>query len=170
MQTLTSNTKLQGIEIERRHLQEWATMQIGRKKKEPASKAIARDYAEERFVEGDAVVVTASPLNSKSAFTRAWTQQIMLERRLASATLDHERIYYHQNRFKRMGELYITRRIATTDGDFRQWLLFATKEELVHQAPICATLYVTVALTVEELHLITSFMPEGGKVIVYDED
>ena len=46
-------------------------------------------------------------------------------------------------------------------------VLFATAEQLLEFAPSCRIMYVASPTDNETLHKITSFMPEGGLVVVY---
>lgn len=45
---------------------------------------------------------------------------------------------------------------------------FATASDLLLKAPECRTMYITYDFSKEKLHLITSWMPRGGVVIIYE--
>lgn len=45
---------------------------------------------------------------------------------------------------------------------------FATANDLLLKAPECRTMYITYGFSKEKLHLITSWMPRGGVVIIYE--
>ena len=45
---------------------------------------------------------------------------------------------------------------------------FATADDFVRVPPVCPTVYVTYSFEREKLHMLTSWMPRGGLVVVYE--
>jgi hypothetical protein len=46
-------------------------------------------------------------------------------------------------------------------------ITFATAEDFVKFPPTCPTVYVTYRFDREKVHMLTSWMPKGGKVVIY---
>ncbi len=114
------------------------------------------------------VVVTDNPLVLLSLVSKQWKR---LERRLSkqrASTLDVQ---------KRQG---LTREIAWTQTRrfstnanpealelLKADVIFATIEKLLRFAPECQALYVTCPIAIEQLYMITAWMPKSGTVVIY---
>ena len=135
------------------------------------SSTISEDLAKHlytRALQGNAAIVTDNPAAMLSSVRKQWLKIERHLRRERSSTLNASRILELTHQITRMQTIRFTARPPSDDpvGDVQ----FATVEDFVVWPPEanCTTLYVTTPVTNEQLHLMTSWMREGGVVVVYD--
>lgn len=132
-------------------------------------KILSRDIAKLLFdpvLNGRVVVVTDKPVVLHSTVRRRWqymTRRLQVDR---SRTLNHAEIddIDHQ--------LYFARRIrfsssSPKDDELDADITFMKPSDCLRVAPVCRTLYVTCEVPREKLHLMTAWMPKGGRVVLY---
>lgn len=134
------------------------------------SSTISEDLAKHlyaRTLQGNAAVVTDNPVAMLSSVRKQWLKIERHLRRERSSTLNANKILELTHQITRMQTIRFTARLPRDDpmGD----VLFATIQDFVGWPPECRTLYVTCPVTNEQLHLVTSWMREGGLVVAYEE-
>lgn len=132
--------------------------------------SLAQDLAQElvkRVHYGKVVAVVTSPITTLSATRKQW---LHLERKIWShraSTLKATRILELTQELTFMRGIRFSAKPPTDvlDAD----VTFATVDDLMLVAPECKTMIVTCDFPKEKLHMITSWMPPHGLVIVYDD-
>lgn len=117
----------------------------------------------ERLPYGKVVVVADQPDSAMHAVERQW-------RKLKSRATPESGAAHHM---AEDCELPIPHSVAFSAKLPEDFLLtadvtFATASDLLLKAPECRTMYITYDFSKEKLHLITSWMPRGGVVIIYE--
>jgi len=134
------------------------------------SSTISEDLAKHlytRALQGNVAIVTDSPVAMLSAVRKQWLKIERHLRRERSSTLNANKILELTHQIARMQTIRFTAKAPRDDpmGDVQ----FATVEDWMAWPPECRTLYVTCQITNEQLHLVTSWMREGGVVVVYEQ-
>ena len=131
-------------------------------------KGLSRDLVEhiaDHSLPGRIVVVTDKPHNLLSSTRKQWLSLIRKIEVERARTLDAERIHDLSNQLRWMNGLRFT---AKPPADFLESdITFATAEHLVLHAPDCVNVYFTCDIPRESLHIITSWMPRRGLVVIY---
>lgn len=131
--------------------------------------SLSRDLAQHIFMRGTkngVVVVAEKPMDVLSTTKKQWhtlTRQVERER---ASTLKLVRIAELTNQIVWMQEVQFTSKLESILPE--NSITFATVEDLLVQAPICSTLYITRGVTAEQFRLMTSWMPENSVVIMYN--
>jgi hypothetical protein len=111
------------------------------------------------------IVATDRPVELLSATRRQWFKLMRQAMRQRSSTLNAVRSIELTNQVSFMQNLRFS---AKEPGDYLDAdVTFATADDLIRTAPICRTAYVTYDIGKEKLHMLTSWMPEGGVVVIY---
>ena len=111
------------------------------------------------------IVATDRPMELLSATRRQWFKLMRQAMRQRSSTLNAVRSIELTNQVSFMQNLRFS---AKEPGDYLDAdVTFATADDLIKTAPICRTAYVTYDISKEKLHMLTSWMPEGGVVVIY---
>lgn len=131
-------------------------------------KGLSRDLVEHisgHSIPGKIVVVTDKPHNLLSSTRKQWLNLIRKTEIERARTLDVERIQDLSNQLRWMQGLRFTAKPPT---DFLESdITFATADHLVLHAPGCVNIYFTCDIPRESLHIITSWMPRRGLVVIY---
>jgi hypothetical protein len=111
------------------------------------------------------IVATDKPKDLLSATRRQWFRLMRQAMRQRSSTLDAVRSLELTNQIAYMQNLRFSakRPGAYLDAD----VTFAAVDDLIKATPICRTAYITYEIGKEEQHMLTSWIPEGGLVIIY---
>ena len=118
----------------------------------------------ERLTLGYVVVVAKQPTALLSSVRKQWLHILhQLENRRAAST-DAVKIAEYSTQIARMQQATFS---ANPLDDTWAHVNFATADQLLLFAPACQTMYVATPTDTETLHKITSFMPEGGEVVIY---
>lgn len=135
-----------------------------------AGKFLAQDLAlqlSERFHSGKSVVVTDKPTKLIEEVRGHWRKierSISIERTRAT---DAARISQLTD------ELSCMRHVSFTAQPPNDLLVadiaFATVDDLILVAPDCKTMYVTYSFPRMKLHMVTSWMPHNGVVVIYEQ-
>lgn len=133
-------------------------------------KPLSRNLAELLFnyiYYGKIVVVADKPVVLHSTIRRRWQYttrrlQVNRSRTLNRSEIDNinSQLYFAQHaRFSSK---------PPDDDLLVADITFMTLSDCAHIAPSCQTLCVTCEVPGEKLHLMTAWMPEGGKVVLYE--
>lgn len=111
------------------------------------------------------IVVTEKPVELLSATRKQWFKLMRYVMRQRSSTLSAMRSLELTGQIGYMQGLQFSakRPKECLEAD----ITFATVDDLIKIAPICGTAYVTNDVSSEKLHMLTSWMPEGGVVVIY---
>ena len=118
-----------------------------------------------RLLRGKVVTVCDNPQALMSAVRKQWLKICRQVQRERASTLDATKVLELVDMLGRMEALHFSARPPSEEIEAD--VSFATVEQLLAWAPMCHTLYVTLEVTSEQLHLITAWMPEGGLVVTY---
>lgn len=120
-----------------------------------------------RVMQGNVAIVAENPVAMLAAVRKRWLAIERHLRRERSSTLNAAKILELTHEITRAQTIRFTAKPPADDpmGEVQ----FATIEDFIAWPPQCRTLYVTCLITNEQLHLVTSWMREGGLVVVYDE-
>lgn len=130
------------------------------------SKDLAR-HMSKRLAKGKVAIITDRPLPLLSSVRKQWIKLIRLAQRERSSTLNHSRQNEITQEILRLqnATFSIERPIDDPIAD----ICLATIEQSLLAPPVCRTLYVTCNIQRYELHMVTSWMPQGGLVVIYGE-
>lgn len=131
------------------------------------SASLSKDLAQrvyESSSRGKVVVVANNPTSMLSSVRKQYLRLIYRTRIERSRTLQTEQVQLLSRQISQMQKLSFTAKLADTlSAD----ITFARAEELARIAPECSALYVTYDFPKEKLHLMTSWMPKNGQVVIY---
>lgn len=116
---------------------------------------------------GKVVVVAAHPLSMLPAVRKQWLRlerKILIER---ARTIKALRIIELADQLDYMRAVRFTAKLP--DDLLEAEVTFAKADDLVRAAPECKTMIVTYDFPKVTLHMITSWMPRNGVVVVYDQ-
>lgn len=115
---------------------------------------------------GKVAVVTDKPKELLSATRRQWMRIYRQGMREQASTLNTHRILELVQILSRMQGMTFSAR--PLDDLLVADVTFATADDFVRVPPVCPTVYVTYSFEREKLHMLTSWMPRGGLVVVYE--
>lgn len=117
---------------------------------------------------GKSVIVCNQPFMLMSLVQNAWFKQVRHLQQDLACTLDEERI---QQLTQTIAWMRARRFSARRDSSALELLdadvVFATVAQLLQYAPACHVMYITCAITKEQLHLMSAWMPKGGSIVTY---
>lgn len=146
---------MHGLKVEHRRLQN----------NQSITPDIAR-YIQRHSLYGKVAVVAENPRGFLSAIRKQW---IRLERRVQidrASTINTKRIGQLESTLRRMRKLKFK---AEAPGFFLEAdITIATANDFVQAAPDCKIVFVTYSFPIEQLHIITSWMPIDGRVFIYE--
>lgn len=122
----------------------------------------------ERSLSGKIVVVVLNPRSSYASVKKQWQRLIKQLETERARTLGSARITKVQNEIARMQQLTFT--FTFSDFELNADVTFATADDLVEMPPVCQTVYVTYDFERTKLHLLTSWMPFRGLVVIYENE
>lgn len=136
----------------------------------PSNRSLAQDLAvqlAEVSRLGKAVVVSGKPDVLLPAVRKQW---LRLERKIwveRARTINSARITELNNELSLMRNLSFT--ASPPDDLLEADITFATADDFVRIAPDCKTMFITYDFPTVKLHIITSWMPRSGVVVIYDK-
>lgn len=115
---------------------------------------------------GKVVIVAANPNALLPALRKQWLKLYRKVHKESASTLNATRMRELNEVITRMQTLQFATKWPP-DGYDPADVYIATTDELLRWAPepSCRTLYVTCEITMEQLHLVTAWMPRGGLVV-----
>lgn len=115
--------------------------------------------------QGKVAVVTSEPKALLAATREQWLKLISQAQNEHSSTLNSTRANVLMQRILWMQSLTFTS--EAPDDQLEADITFATADDFVRVPPVCRYVYVTYSFEREKLHMLTSWMPRNGLVMVY---
>lgn len=132
------------------------------------SGSLPRDLARQlsgRLMGGKVAIVAENPVALLAATRKQWAELTRRAQRDRSATLNALTV---ADLTQRISWMQTTKFSASPPDDLLEAdFTFATAEDFVRFPPVCPIVYVTYGFEKEKLHMLTSWMPRGGKVVIY---
>jgi len=118
--------------------------------------------------QGRMAVVTNMPTALMAATRKQWLRLIRLTENERSSTLNPARKEQLEMHLLWMRQLRFTVRVPeeTLEAD----ITFATADDFVRTPPDCRIVYVTYEFEREKLHMLTSWIPRNGVVVIYGQE
>lgn len=132
----------------------------------PLSKELAYEI-QERCIYGNVAVVTDKPVALMSSVRKQWLRLIRLAERERASTLNHARKYELDQSIWRMRNASFTAQDPAHDPV--AYVSFASAEQFRQFPPMCSTLYIVGPTEKLKIHMLVSWMPRNGRVVVYDQ-
>ena len=143
-----------GLRVERRHIAEGKSLSVD----------LVRHFSQRH---GQAIVVTDKPVILMSSMRKQW---LKLERKLEierARSLDSGYVNAIRDRISYMQGVRFS---AKPPGDMLSAdITFATADDFVATSSMCQTVYVTYEFMPVKLHMLTSWMPRSGLIVIYDK-
>jgi hypothetical protein len=118
--------------------------------------------------QGKLAVVTDRPIALLSSVRKQWLRLIRLTERERSSTINPNRKEQLEIQLEWMHQLQFT---AKPPEDLLEAdITFATVDDFVRTPPDCRMVYITYSFEREKLHMLTSWMPRNGVVVMYGQD
>lgn len=130
----------------------------------PLSKDLAR-HMYDRYIYGKIAVVTNNPVALLSSVRKQWLRLIRLAERERASTLDQRRKYELDQTIWQMRNISFTARNPADDPV--AFVSFATVEQFRLFPPVCGTLYIVEPTEKIDKHMLTSWMPQNSRVVIY---
>ncbi|HJQ09079.1 MAG TPA: hypothetical protein VJ836_06380 [Candidatus Saccharimonadales bacterium] len=115
---------------------------------------------------GKIALVTDKPKELLSITRKQWMRIYRQALREQASTLNTPRAVELVQIISRMQSMTFSAR--SPDDLLEADVTFATADDFVRIPPVCPTVYVTYKFEREKLHMLTSWMPKGGLVVIYD--
>ena len=132
----------------------------------PGTKDIAR-HLYTRMYNGKIVIVAERPSALISPLRKQWLRLMRNVQKERTRALDASRIQELTGRVAHMQSLRFTASWHAGDVSYDDQydVYLATVDQLLHWPPDYRTMYVTCAIELEKLHLVTAWMPQGSLVV-----
>lgn len=133
----------------------------------PLSRQLAEHIAA-HGPQGKVVVVTDKAITLLATTRKYWFRLIRLTENERSSTLNPTRKEQLEVYLEWMRQLSFT---AKAPEDLLEAdITFATADDFVRNPPDCQMIYITYSFEREKLHMLTSWMPRNGVVVIYGQD
>ncbi len=133
----------------------------------PLSRQLAEHLAS-RGSQGKIAVVTDRPVTLLASTRKHWLRLIRLTENERSRTLNTTRKERLDIQIEWMRQLRFT---AKAPEDLLEAdITFATASDFVRTPPDCRIVYITYSFECAKLHMLTSWMPRNGVVVMYGQD
>lgn len=130
----------------------------------PLSQGVA-DHISAHGPQGKVAIVTDKPITLLASTRKHWLRLIRLAEKERSSTLNVSRREQLDIHLEWMRQL---RFVAKVPEDVLEAdITFATADDFVRNPPDCRIVYVTYSFEREKLHMLTSWMPRNGVVVIY---
>jgi len=131
-------------------------------------KTLSRQLAEHIAAhgpQGKIAVVADRPITLLATIRKYWFRLIRLAENERASTLNPARKEYLEVYLEWMHQLSFT---AKAPQDLLEAdITFATADDFVRNPPDCKMIYITYSFEREKLHMLTSWMPRNGVVVIY---
>ena len=118
--------------------------------------------------QGKVVVVTDKPATLLASTRKQWFRVIRLTESERSSTLNPVRKEQFEIHLEWMRRLKFT---AKAPEDLLEAdVTFAMADDFVRNPPDCKMIYITYSFERKKLHMLTSWMPRNGVVVIYGQD
>jgi hypothetical protein len=119
---------------------------------------------------GKVVVVTDKPNALLASGRKQWLRLIRKMQVERARTLDTERIQVLTNDLARMQTVTFSATVPDDiGGTLPAHVTFMDAVQCKRFAPVCHTMYITYTFPREHLHMMTSWMPRNGLVVIYEQ-
>ena len=118
--------------------------------------------------QGKVAVVTDRPMNLLASVRKQWLRLIRLTENERSSTLNPARKEQLEIHLEWMRQLRFTAKAP--EDLLRADITFAVADEFLCNPPNCKTIYITYDFEREKLHMLTSWMPRNGVVVIYGQE
>lgn len=115
--------------------------------------------------QGKIVVVTNRPITLLASVRKQRLRLIRLTECERSSTLNPTRKEHLEVQLEWMRQLRFTAKAP--EGMLEADVTFATADDFVRTPPDCRIVYITYTFEREKLHMLTSWMPRNGVVVIY---
>lgn len=129
---------------------------------------LSRDLAAQLYKTsslGKIAIVTKSPPALLAATRKQWLRLIRKLQRERSSTLNTLRKEQLEIQLEWMRQLRFTAK--PPEDMLEAGITFATADDFVRTPPNCRMVYITYGFEREKLHLLTSWMPRNGVVVIH---
>lgn len=134
-----------------------------------ASPAVVADNVAEhlldQLVNGRVAVVSDKPDEFMAELRRVWNRMERELRFILSNETDYIRRHEIITRLHYMRQCTFTTTPPIQESS--AWVVIATVEQFLAWPPVCQAMYITYPISSRDRHLITSWMPRYGTVIMY---
>lgn len=147
---------MQGLSIENR------IVKVGR--------LLSKDLAyhiQSRYMYGTVAIATDNPVVLLSTVRKQWLRLIRLAQLARASTLDRQRQQEIDQTIQRMQRIGFTAQDPASDPI--AYISFATVAQFRRFPPMCATLYIISHTEKLDRYMLTSWMRQGGAVVIYDQ-
>ncbi|HYG84486.1 MAG TPA: hypothetical protein VD907_06450 [Verrucomicrobiae bacterium] len=129
------------------------------------SKKLAEDAAEFPY-QGKIAVVALAPSKTLASTRKQWLGLIRRMKSEKASTLDSEKKRIIKVKLDWMQQLKFTAKPPMDTLELG--ISFATADDFVRNPPDCQIIFITYQFEREKLHMLTSWMPPKGQVIIYE--
>lgn len=120
-----------------------------------------------RYLEGKIAVVAANPQALMSSVRKQWIRLIRLARREQASTLNRQRKDDLDGVIQYMQAISFTAKYS--EDEQLAYITFASVEQLAASPPQCVTLYITEPIPKLSQHMVVTWMPTRGRVVIYEQ-
>jgi hypothetical protein len=133
----------------------------------PLSQQLAKHIAA-HGPQGKVAIVSDRPVTLLASTRKQWLRLIRLTENERSSTFNVARKEQLEIQLEWMRQLRFTAKAPTDllEAD----ITFATADDFVRNPPDCRMAYITYGFEREKLHLLTSWMPRNGVVVMYGQE
>lgn len=117
-------------------------------------------------VNGKIAVVTNHPQALLSSVRKQWLKLIRRMQREKASTLNRQRKDVLDETIRHMQSIRFTAKDPANEP--LAHISFATAEQFIASPPQCATLYITETIPKLSQHMLVSWMPRSGWVVIYE--
>ena len=131
-------------------------------------KVLSKELAEQLYdtsYYGKAVVVTDKPAALLASTRKQWAIETRKLQHQRASTLDATKILEANRQISWRQALRFSAK--PPEDALEAAATFGTAETFVSFPPMCRTIYITYTFSKEQLHMMTSWMPKGGVVVIY---
>lgn len=125
------------------------------------------NHMSQRCVKGKIAVASNNPQALMSSVLKQWPRLIRLMQRKQASTLNRQRKDDLGEVIHSMQTISFTAKDPANEP--RAHVSFATVEQFVASPPECRTLYITETIPKLSQHMIVSWMPRSGRVVIYEQ-
>lgn len=115
---------------------------------------------------GKVAIVAQNPVALLASTRKQWVKLTRRTQRDRSATLNAATVADLTQRIVWMQAAKFS--ASSLDDLLEADFTFATAEDFVKFPPVCRIVYVTYGFETEKLHMLTSWIPKDGKVVIYE--
>jgi hypothetical protein len=120
-----------------------------------------------RYPKGKIAIVTSNPQALTSSVRKQWIRLIRLAQHDKASTLNRQRKDDLDEMIHNMQTISFTAKDPAEE--LLAYVSFATIEQFITSPPECSTLYITEPISKLSQHMLVSWMPRSGRVVIYEQ-